>query len=112
MDKPLLIFGDRRLTGFDWDAGNRAKCQTHGVSIAAIEAVFAAPFFILDDPAHSSDEQRFKALIRNHDGRGILVAFTLRERNGQTLIRPVSARYMHRKEVAYYEEEAAKTYER
>lgn len=27
---------------FDWDSGNYAKCQSHGLSIAEIEAVFAA----------------------------------------------------------------------
>ena len=30
-----------RVQGFDWDGGNRAKCQKHGVSIAEIEALFA-----------------------------------------------------------------------
>ena len=25
---------------FDWDSGNRAHCQKHGVSIAEIEALF------------------------------------------------------------------------
>ncbi|MGH7075059.1 MAG: BrnT family toxin [Stellaceae bacterium] len=106
MDNPQLIFRDRRLTGFDWDKGNRAKCRSHGVSIAAIEAVFAAPFFILDDPAHSSSEPRFRVVIKDHEGRGVLVAFTLRERNGETFIRPISARYMHRKEMANYERTA------
>lgn len=78
----------------------------HGVSIAAIEAVFSEAFFILDDTAHSTGERRFKAAIKDREGRGILVAFTLRERNGDTLIRPISARYMHRKEMANYEKAA------
>jgi hypothetical protein len=30
-----------QVSGFDWDDGNRAKCQKHGVSIAEIEALFA-----------------------------------------------------------------------
>ena len=29
-----------RIAGFEWDAGNRAKCTRHGVSIAEIESVF------------------------------------------------------------------------
>ena len=33
----------------------------------------------------------------------MFIAFTLRKLDGTTLIRPVSARYMHRKEVARYE---------
>jgi uncharacterized protein len=106
MYEPQLIFRDRRLTGFDWDDGNRAKCQMHGVSIASIEAVFAGPFFIIDDRAHSTDEQRFKAVIKDPQGRGILVVFTVREHNGDTLIRPISARYMHKEEMANYEKNA------
>jgi uncharacterized protein len=31
------------------------------------------------------------------------VAFTLRQRGGKMLIRPTSARYMHKKEVDHYE---------
>jgi uncharacterized DUF497 family protein len=26
--------------GFDWDDGNRSKCEKHGVSIAEIETLF------------------------------------------------------------------------
>jgi hypothetical protein len=28
------------IRGFDWDDGNRDKCQKHGMSIGEIEAVF------------------------------------------------------------------------
>ena len=27
-----------RVSGFDWDEGNRGKCQKHGLSISQIEA--------------------------------------------------------------------------
>jgi uncharacterized DUF497 family protein len=30
----------------------------------------------------------------------------LRQRDGQTLLRPISARYMHQKEIAHYENQA------
>jgi hypothetical protein len=106
MDTPEIIFGDRRLVGFDWDDGNRAKCQSHGVPIVAIEEVFSGAFFILDDPAHSAAERRFKAIRKDRTGRGIFVAFTLRERDERTFIRPISARYMHGKEMANYEKAA------
>ena len=33
---------DFRVSGFDWDEGNRAKCQKHGLTVAHIEALFAA----------------------------------------------------------------------
>jgi hypothetical protein len=46
------------VDGFDWDAGNRAKCQKHGVSVAAIEGMFSGPIAILPDPEHSIREAR------------------------------------------------------
>jgi uncharacterized DUF497 family protein len=50
------------VAGFDWDDGNRRKCQKHGLSV---------------------------------------LAFRLAD--GSQLIRPMSARYMHAKEVKHYE---------
>ncbi len=92
------------LAGFDWDLGNRDKCQLHGVPIALIEALFYGPLAVFPGPAHSVAEERFKAIGHLDDGRGLLIVFTLR-RDG--FIRPVSARYMHRKEVDYYEKALA-----
>ena len=89
--------------GFVWDGANREKCQRHGVSIAEIEQSLSEGSAIAPDPAHSFDEQRFIAVNRNAQGRPMFIAFTLRKLDGTTLIRPVSARYMHRKEVARYE---------
>jgi uncharacterized protein len=103
---------DLAVAGFDWDEGNRAKCQKHGVSARVIESLFRNPVAVFPDPAHSAREERFKAIGRTEDGRGVLIVFTLRVHDGETLIRPISARYMRRKESEYYEEEAAKTAER
>ena len=74
------------VAGFEWDHANRDKCQKHGVSVDAIGI---------------TDE-----------GRYVLIVFALRIRDGETFIRPISARYMHRKEVRYYEEAAAKIRDR
>ncbi len=98
--------------GFDWDEGNREKCRKHGVSIAEIEAMLLRPFFIFPDPEHSSGEERFKAIGTNEEGRHIFAVFTLRTRANTSLIRPISARYMRRKEVTHYEKEIAKTEKR
>jgi len=95
------------IAGFDWDEGNRGKCQRHGVSIEALEEVFRGEVSVFPDPAHSAGETRFKGIGRTGEGRHALVVFTLRERAGKMLIRPISARYMHRKEVEHYEREAA-----
>jgi len=37
----------------------------------------------------------------------VLIVFTLRVQGGETLIRPISARYMRQKEIDAYEKEAA-----
>ena len=62
----------------DWDRGNRDKCQKHGVSIAVIESLFRSPIAVFPDPEHSDREERFKAIGRAEDGRGVLIVFTLR----------------------------------
>ncbi|MGC8476527.1 MAG: BrnT family toxin [Acetobacteraceae bacterium] len=61
------------------------------------------------DPRHSDAEVRFKAVGRTRTGRAVLVVFTLRPGADGTRIRPISARFMHRKEVAYYEEEITRS---
>ena len=99
------------VNGFDWDDGNREKCRKHGVSIAEIESLFQRPVSVFPDPVHSRAEERFIAIGTNDKGRYVFLAFTVRRRGGETLIRPISARYMRRKEVDYYEEEAAKAEE-
>jgi uncharacterized DUF497 family protein len=104
------------VTGFDWDGGNRAKCQKHGVSIAEIEALFMGTPRIAPDPKHSEDEDRMIAVGRTSAGRPVFVAFTLRTKERHRLIRPVTARYMHAKEIAAYEgyekEESSKAQDR
>jgi hypothetical protein len=95
------------FSGFDWDAANRDKCQKHGVSIAEIESLFRLIVSIAPDPRHSRDEERFKAIGSTEAGRNVFVAFTLRRRGDETFVRPVSARYMHRREVKSYEEETS-----
>lgn len=68
-----------------------------------IEEVFLLAPAVYADPEHSVDEQRLRAIGRTDAGRWVFVAFTLRRRGEMVLIRPVSARYMHKKEVEHYE---------
>ncbi len=108
---PILGMGLDRLktNGFEWGKGNRKKCQKHGVSISEIESFFTDGEFILyGDEKHSDEEERFIAVGQSRDKRNILIVFTIREKNKEHFIRPISARYMHKKEVKYYEEETAK----
>ena len=96
---------DVTISGFDWDTGNRHKCLKHGVSINEIEAMFGQPLVILADARHSATEQRHKAIGKGCGGRSIFIVFTLRRLDRKTFIRPISARYMHAKEVTHYEKE-------
>ncbi|MDR3515102.1 MAG: BrnT family toxin [Azospirillaceae bacterium] len=93
------------FSGFDWDYGNFAKCQKHGVTIEVLESLFNRPVAILPDESHSQAERRFRAIGRTSEGRAIFVVFTLRRAGEDVLIRPIGARYMHEKEVKSYEEE-------
>jgi uncharacterized DUF497 family protein len=92
-----------RIDGFDWDAGNSAKCARRGVSPAEIEALFRGSPLVAPDLGHSVAEQRFIAVGRRAAGRPIFVAFCFREAGGLRLIRPISARYMHAKEIRRHE---------
>lgn len=87
---------------FDWDAGNLTKCCKHGVSRAEIEAIFRAETRFGPDAAHSLFEDRFTAIGIKGVPRPIFVIFTIREVNGRRLVRPISARYMHREEIDFY----------
>lgn len=91
------------FAGFEWDDGNRAKCHKHGVSLGEIEDVLTGDIAIHPDAAHSRVEARFLGIGRTSAGRYVFIAFTIRERGGERYLRPISARYMHRKEVEHYE---------
>lgn len=91
--------------GFDWDRGNKAKCQKHGLSITQIEDLFARPLAIIPSAADSREESRFCAVGQTSNGRRVFLVFTLRRKGDKQLIRPISARYMHKKEIESYEKE-------
>jgi uncharacterized protein len=94
-----------QANGFDWDRGNRAKCEKHGLAVAVIEGLFTRPLAILPDTGHSQRENRFRAVGRSDKGRGVFIVFTLRRNGEELLIRPISARYMHKKEIDAFEKE-------
>jgi uncharacterized DUF497 family protein len=89
--------------GFDWDEGNSRKNEKHGVTKPEIEQLFFnAPLIVAEDGKHSQNETRFHALGRTDADRWLHITFT--ERDNSSLIRPISARDMHRKERAIYAE--------
>lgn len=59
---------------------------------------------VVDDISHSNTEKRFIAVGQTPEERYIFIGFTLREKDGETLIRPITARYMHQREVERYEQ--------
>lgn len=95
-----------RIVGFDWDGGNRRNSSDkHAVGPSEAEEVFFNdPLLIVVDARHSRMESRYHALGKTDLGRRLHVTFTLRA--DATLIRVISARDMHRKERARYEQEA------
>lgn len=84
------------LTGFQWDSGNSGKnWLAHGVSQAETEQVFFhRPVLIMPDASHSSEEIRHYVLGRTSSGRRLTVVFMIRD----TLVRPIMARDMSRRE--------------
>ena len=70
-----------------------------------VESVFAQSVRVRSDTKHSHGEERYQAIGKGNGDRYIFLIFTLREREGLNFIRPISARYMHKKEIEYYEKE-------
>ena len=98
-----------RIDGFDWDSGNSKKIKTHGLSREDIEVFFQQKsVYVTPDIKHSEKEERYLAVGLSSKGRPMMVIFTFRENEGNRLIRPITARYMHDKEVKRYEEESSK----
>jgi uncharacterized protein len=93
------------IVDFDWDGGNWPKCGKHGLTRDEIEDVFRNEPTTNLDP--STEERRFRAVGRTRNGRFVFVVFTFRSRGDRILIRPISARYMHAKEVQRYEQTKA-----
>jgi len=93
-----------QTTGFDWDAGNWPKCGKHGVSREEIEQVLADTPFVMTDPF--PNEPRWRAIGKTRQGRYVFLVFMLLKTGDTSKIRPISARYMHPKEVDHYERQA------
>ncbi len=91
------------ITGFDWDDGNWPKCGKHGVSREEIEQVLLGKPAVMADPF--PDELRMRAIGKTLAGRYVFLIVMVRESDGETKLRPISARYMHKKEVDHYEDQ-------
>ncbi len=97
-----------------WKTGLRGSIGMRGTLRIAGSKVFpgrrwrrcsAVRSWCSPDPGHSLTARRFRCIGRSRDGRTVFVVFTIRERGGRRMIRPISARYMHRKEIERYAED-------
>lgn len=89
--------------GFDWDTGNLLKILNRGIIPQLIEEFFLREQLLSPDYKHSASEERFIAVGKSYNGRYMLVSYTMRVKNNLNLIRVVTARYMHKKEIIFYE---------
>lgn len=94
-----------KISGFEWDDGNWPKCGKHGVSRAEIEQALLGEPAVMADPF--PDEPRMRAIGKTSLGRYVFLVFMLRATGGALMLRPISARYMHKKEIEHYEETLA-----
>lgn len=87
---------------FEWDPDKAAENKRkHGVSFEEAESIFADEFALLiDDPEHSSEEDRFLLLGLSIKLRTLVVAHCYRKNN--VVIRIISARKATRKERDIY----------
>lgn len=90
-----------KISGFDWDSGNWPKCGKHGVSREEIEQVLLGEPAVMPDTC--PDEPRMRAIGKTLAGRYVFLVFMMREIDGWIKLRPISARYMHKKEISHYE---------
>ncbi|PIW09003.1 MAG: hypothetical protein COW39_07350 [Comamonadaceae bacterium CG17_big_fil_post_rev_8_21_14_2_50_60_13] len=88
------------ISGFEWNDGNWPKCGKHGVSREEIEQVLMGNPAVMPDP-HPS-EPRMRAIGTTTAGRFVFLVFMLRKLGNKAVIRPISARYMHQKEIDHY----------
>jgi len=88
----------------EWDpAKAESNLRKHGVSFEEAATVLEDRLSItVDDPDHSTDEQRFLLLGRAATGRLLIVAIAERRDN----VRIISARLMTPRERRAYEQEA------
>jgi uncharacterized DUF497 family protein len=96
------------ILGFDWDDGNRQKCKSHDMSLDEVESVFINQPMVSPNMKHDADEERYHAIGMTTAGRYAYVVFTIRQNPEGKLIRPISARFMHKKEIAHYEKQIKK----
>jgi len=94
-----------KIDGFNWDDGNWPKCAKHGLSKAEIEEMVLNNPAVMPDPCPT--EPRTRAIGKTLAGRHVFLVYILRDMEGLCLLRPISARYMHQREIQSYERQTS-----
>jgi hypothetical protein len=95
------VYTNYKITVFDWDESNWPKCGKHGVSRLEIEQVLLGAPAVMPDPHEY--EARIRCIGKTNAGRYVFLVFTIRVFEREIKLRPISARYMHQKEINHYE---------
>lgn len=107
-----MRYSNLEYDGFDWDEGNIAKIEAR-MPIQIIEEFFKGKILFKEDTRHSFSEERFIAIGHTKDPKKCLfVAYTIRGKGTEILIRPISARFTHKKEEEAYEKQIKKFQEK
>jgi uncharacterized protein len=85
---------------FEWNKGNSAKPQRHGLTLTEVEeAFFDENKVMFADWKHSKAEQRITLLAKTKKGRLLNITYTIRARK----VRVITARCINKKEKYLYE---------
>ena len=93
---------DLKPIRFNWDGANLGHTAKHGVTPDEIEHLFRNDPMVYPDPYPASLETRWRAIGKNQHGRFVFVVFRIVGHEDVLVVRPISARYMHKKEIEAY----------
>ena len=81
-------------------SGTRAtgtNARSTASRLLPVESLFRGPVTVFPDPEHSEAEERFKAIGRTDDGRGVLIVFHPAQA-GRGHLHPPGQRPLHARE--------------
>ncbi len=88
-------------------SGDLARVHETGMgglqATSVIESLFTRPLAVLPDAAPFATRAPLSRHRPNGQEAGVFIVFTLRRKGDELLIRPISARYMHKKKIDAYE---------
>ena len=96
---------DAASLDFEWHPGKAASnLRRHGVAFSQAATVFLDPLArSVPDEEHSVAEDRWVTMGMAEDGRLLVVVHTVRQKDGQALVRIITARVATRRERQTYE---------